>query len=485
MNLEAAVSAFADTAASRFMESGRKPHTSHVNLSSASIQNISVEIAFSLYSKTHWRRNRRSFNRLNTKPFMSRFLVFLLVLLAPALARATPNSDPAQLYSTFLRDRAGFSWRLVSRSSTVTTLELTSQKWKGTTWKHRVVIYQPRKLQFPDAAALFLTTRPLPWDKLTGQRAADAIGAPFCIVYDVPNQPLWGRTENGLFGYSISRALQTGDGSWSLAFPMAKTAVRALDAVDACNAKSKANRVKRWIMIGFSKRALAAWLASTDPRVQGLVSLAYNNLNTPKQAAAQRADWGELSPRLQPYLANGVEAAMSTPRGQAILATWDPYSFRARLNKPKLVVDATGNDYWSLRAFDQYADDLPGATNFLMESGTDHYMVSSLTQVFDAATSWSHRTLSGRELPQPKLTRAGDNWIFVAPDAESTTLHYARSETHDFRGANWQEIAMSQHSNGFWEAEVPEGAGKLAVFATGNWKDGERKLPLSSRVIVW
>ncbi len=415
---------------------------------------------------------------------MSRFLLLLWVLLAPSAAFAAPGAT--QPYAQFLRDRQSFRWQFVSQTRGVTTLQMTSQSWKGTQWKHRIVIYQPRKLQFPDAATLFLTTQPLPLDWITGQRAADAIGAPFVIVYDVPNQPLWNRTENGLFGYTVSRALQSGDGSWSLAFPMARAAVRALDAVDAYDASIKAPVIKRWMLVGFSKRGLAAWLAATDARVKGLVSLAYNNLDTPKQAAAQRADWGELSPRLKPYLEGGVEAAMATPRGQKILATWDPIQFRASLNKPKLVVDATGNDYWTLRAFDQYADALPGITNFLMVPGTDHYMIGAFNQVFGAATAWTHWTLSGRALPQPALKRTGEIWRFDAPNASAATLYFAWSKNNDFRGASWQSVPMAKIGGGF-KAELPDAPTektKVAVFAAGTWRDGALTLPLSSRVLI-
>lgn len=415
---------------------------------------------------------------------MSRLFVFLLALFVTRTVFAAP--DATRPYAQFIKDRQSFAWHFVWQSRGTTTLQMTSQTWKGTTWKHRVVIYQPKQLQFPDAATLFLTTRPLPFDALTGQRAADAIGAPFCIVYDVPNQPLWGKSENELFGYTASRALQSGDGTWSLAFPMARAAVRALDAVDAYNASVKSPKTKRWMLVGFSKRGLAAWLAATDPRVKGLVSLAYNNLNVPAQAKAQRSDWGELSPRLRPYLANGVEAAMETPRGEAILATWDPIQFRASLNKPKLVVDATGNDYWTLRAFDQYADDLPGTTDFLMVAGTDHYMVSAFNQVFGAATAWCHWTLSGRASPQPTLKRTGEIWRFEAPGASAATLYFAWSASDDFRGASWQSLPMEQNGGGF-EArlpDAPQGKGKVAVFAAGSWADGTLTLPLSSRVSI-
>ena len=431
---------------------------------------------------------------------MIRYLVLLLALLVPRSVFATSASAPAipaaatpaptTAYTDFLRDRQGFSWRLLARRAGITNLEMISQRWKNSTWKHQIAIYQPKTLRFPDAAAMFLTTQRLPFDDITGRMAADEIGAPFVIVYDVPNQPLWNRRENELFGYSLGQSIETGRADWSLAFPMAKTAVRAMDAVDAYNASSRQSEtraVKRWLQIGFSKRGLAAWLAATDPRVKGLVAIAYNNLNVPQQEKVQMSDWGELSPRLAPYFKNGVRQAMKTPRGQALIDAWDPYFFRAQLNKPKFVIDATGDDYWSLRAFDQYASDLPGTTNLLMVPGTDHFMVSAVSQIMGASAAWCRWTLSGKPLPQPKLTRRGKNWNFAAPGAQTATLHWAWSQNNDFRQARWQNRPMRKTVGGVWEAataNAPAGKTHFAVFARGNWKGEKQSLPLGSRVVI-
>ncbi len=424
---------------------------------------------------------------------MIRYLILLLVLLAPRLALAavsTAAPDSTIAYTDFMRDRRGYSWILSSRDASITTLQLTSQRWKDSTWKHRVVIYQPKTLRNPDAAAMFLTTQRLPFDDVTGRVAAEEIGAPFVVVYDVPNQPLWNRRENDLFGYTLGKSVETGQADWSLAFPMAKTAVRAMDAVDAYNAGSRepeTRDIKRWLQIGFSKRGLAAWLAATDARVKGLVCIAYNNLNTPQQEKAQLADWGELSPRLAPYFQNGVREAMQTPRGQGLINAWDPYFFRARLNKPKLVIDATGDEYWSLRAFDQYASDLPGTTNLLMVPGTDHFMVSALGQIMRASTAWCRWTLNKKPLPQPKLTRRGNQWSFAAPGARETILYWAWSRNSDFRDAQWENMPMRKTSDGSWEAATPKapaGQSNIAVFALGNWMGEKQNLPLGSRVII-
>ena len=427
---------------------------------------------------------------------MTRTLITLIFSLFTSAAFALTNpptaktSEPTTAYNAFLRDRQGFSWRLISREPDVTTLEVVSQRWKGSIWKHRAVIYQPQKLRFPDAAAMFLTTQRLSLDDLTGRAAANKIGAPFVIVYDVPNQPLWNRKENELFGYTLGKSVETGQADWSLAFPMAKSAVRAMDAVDAYNASSplpETRAVKRWLQIGFSKRGLAAWLAATDSRVKGLVSIAYNNLNTPQQEKAQVADWGELSPRLAPYFRNGVRAAMQTPRGQNLINAWDPYFFRAQLNKPKLVIDSTGDDYWSLRAFDQYASALPGPTNLLMVTGTDHYMVSALGQITGASANWCHWILSEKPLPQPKLTRQGKRWNFAAPGARNATLYWAWSRNHDFRTAQWQNAPMRATNGGNWGAATPTAPADkshLAIFASGNWQEEQQNLSLGSRVII-
>ena len=419
---------------------------------------------------------------------MMRFLLLFLVLLAPRLCFAAPN--PTTPLSDFMRDRKGFSWLLVSRGRDVTTLEITSQTWKDSTWKHRVVIYQPQKLQFPDAAAMFLTTEYSTSDDAIGRFAADAIGAPFVIVYDMPNEPLWNRKGEELSSYTMGKALETGDADWSLAFPMAKAAVRAMDAVDFYNATSRepeTRDITRWLQIGFGPRGMAAWLASTDKRVKGLVSISYNNLNVKAQAQAQRDDWGELSPHSEVALEESVKATLKNPRVPSFLETWDPYSFRAQLDKPKLVITATGDDHSSLRAFDQYANELPGVTNLLMVPGADHDMTNSFDQVFGVAMSWCQWTLGATPLPQPKLTHQGNNWSFDAPGAQAANLHWAWSKTNDFRGAQWKSVPMRKSSGDAFEAtlsEAPANQNHIAVFGLGNWVNGELTLPMGSRVVI-
>ena len=103
-----------------------------------------------------------------------------------------------------------------------------------------LVVYEPTRVTYPDAMLLFITgqdngeqaqgstttRRPSRWP------SSAAPGSRCC--YQVPNQPLLDdKKEDELIAETFVRYLQTKDENWPLLFPMAKSAVRAMDAVQA------------------------------------------------------------------------------------------------------------------------------------------------------------------------------------------------------------------------------------------------------------
>jgi hypothetical protein len=127
-----------------------------------------------------------------------------------------------------------FAWREVSTHDGITELEVTSQQWQGTTWKHRVEIIRPQKLEFPDRALLVINYGS--GDAAASayaQLAANATGAWLVNLWNVPNQPLWGHSEDDLIAHTFTKYFETGDPTWPLLLPMTKSALQTMKAVES------------------------------------------------------------------------------------------------------------------------------------------------------------------------------------------------------------------------------------------------------------
>ncbi len=419
--------------------------------------------------------------------WFARPFVTTLLLTTPTVA-ATKAPDPTQPLRQFLAQKID----LKLKRQSATQFSFSSGAWHGTNWTQRARVFSPRRNLFPGTATLLLLTDPVVWDGVGGQLAADATGTTVVMIYDLPNQPLWKRRENGLLGYSLQQALKTGDVTWSLPFPMARAVKCSMDAVQSWSAKSKAP-IKKFVLVGFSKRALAAWLVANDPRVKALVSLAYNNLNLAGQARLQQRHWGAFSPRWTQMAGKDMGAKLLTAPVQKVLATWDPYSFRAQIGVPKLLVDATNSDYWTLDSPDAFADELRGPTNWLYLAGAGHTMQGAVSTLLGSSAQWIRRTLEHKPLANPTLVASERKFELHAPGASGATLFYATSANRDFRGAKWNQTTLRAGANSIWSEEKwliplpePSNAKFLATFSSATYPNagGAGTLQLSSRVAI-
>jgi len=416
---------------------------------------------------------------------MGRFPIALGLLLAtsPAFA-ATQTPDPRLPLRQFLAQKTPLN---IHRQSP-TEFSFSSGPWHGTNWTNRARVFEPKHNLFPGTASLLFLMEPFLFDGAGGQIAADAAGTTLVMVYDVPNQPLWGHREDGLLGYSIQQQARTGDATWSLAFPMTRSTLRSMDAVQAWSAQKPRQRIHDFVLIGFSKRGLSAWLASPDPRVRALVSLGYNNLNLEGQAQLQKMDWGALSEHWTQMIGPDFERELQTARGEALTKTWDPYSFIGAIKVPKLLVDATNNDYWSLDSPTQFASSLKGPTNWLYIANSGHYMERAAMPLVQTSASWIRRTLAKQTLTNPKLLVSPTSWELRAPQARGATSYYSWSNSRDFRLSTWAQIPMTKRGVtwGTRRPIAPQGAHFLAVFGAADYPpEGDAgPMQLSSRVSI-
>ena len=174
----------------------------------------------------------------------------LTPLLAPVFALQIVLASLSSTHADALQDYvsqpdASYNFKVIQKHElpavTAYIVQLTSQTWQGFDWQHSLSILVPHKLQANKRAVLLIaggTTGKLPKIDSTEARllanAAAYCGAVTAVLGQVPNQPMFdGLREDDLIAYSFDHYLSGGDKNWPLLMPMVKSAVRAMDAVQA------------------------------------------------------------------------------------------------------------------------------------------------------------------------------------------------------------------------------------------------------------
>ena len=114
-------------------------------------------------------------------------------------------------------------------------------------------------------------------------------------------------------------------------------------------------------MTGGSKRGWTTWLTgAVDDRVVAIAPMVIVMLNLGKQGPNQLKVWGKYSEQIDDYVERGLTEKTETPEGTKLWKMVDPFTYRDRLTKPKLLINGTNDRYWTLDALDLYWDGLKG-----------------------------------------------------------------------------------------------------------------------------
>jgi PhoPQ-activated pathogenicity-related protein len=179
---------------------------------------------------------------------------------------------------------------------------------------------------------------------------------------------------------------------------------------------------------------------------------------------------------------------MDSPAGEALQAIVDPYSYRERLNQPKLLIMGTNDRYWPLDALNLYWDDLNGQKYILYVPNNGHG-INDFQRVIGSLTAL-HRHATG-EQSLPKLqwefngTPESLHLTLDSNDApERVSVWLATSPTRDFRDSQWRSASAKKNGQG-WEytLEVPQ-EGYAAMFGEAVFGEGPMPLFLSTNVRI-
>ncbi|CUU11451.1 PhoPQ-activated pathogenicity-related protein [Armatimonadetes bacterium GBS] len=378
----------------------------------------------------------------------------------------------------YVRAESPFEWSktITGKVSNSEFVELTliSQKWREFIWRHRLRIVKPVELKNRETAILYITGSGDGRSELQLiARAAERVGAIAAVLHDVPNQPLIrpDLVEDNLIAHTYVQFWETGDPTWPLLFPMVKSAVRAMDAIQAFCKQEWQIEIKGFTVTGASKRGWTTWLtAAVDSRVRAIAPMVFDNLNFFKQMPHQLELWGRYSEQISEYYERGLMEKMLTERGRQLVSWVDPYSYRERYTMPILIINGANDPYWATDAARFYFDDLPSKNKYALYVPNGGHGLGDYERVVN--TLCAFYLMATGKIPFPgrveaKTRRQGDS-VAVEITAERTPekvqVWGARADNLDFRPVRWEPIEAHAHSS-HWHATVPMNGKNIAVFA--------------------
>lgn len=397
-------------------------------------------------------------------------------------AATTVSSEvPQALFNYVQRDEGVFQWQLNGKQETeagvLYDVALTSQQWQGIVWKHALQIYEPKELKHPDHVLLFVTGgstggRPRMGDIQRGLILAKLCGARVATIHQVPNQPLFeGRKEDDLITDTWLRYLETGDETWPLLFPMVKSAVKAMDAIQELATEQWKTPVEGFVITGASKRGWTSWLTpATDKRVIATAPMVIDVLNFRPQMRHQLDAWGEYSEQIVDYTSKGlIKDGDELPRDTQLRLMMDPYTYREQLTLPKLLINGTNDRYWVADAMSLYWDDLVGPKYVLQVPNAGHGLDGGHERVLSTLAAFFHHAATKTPLPDLQWKHAttdnGYSIILNSSSApESALLWQTQSTTRDFRESDWKSQLLTKNEQSYIGSIVKPGQGHVAYY---------------------
>ncbi len=423
----------------------------------------------------------------------------IIALLTVAVALVSGIDARADLDAYLKRPEPVYKWEKTAETTangcSITTLHLVSQTWQGIVWEHKLQIFRPENTAHPHFCALLNTGgNGGKSDEAMGATAAKSTGSVFAMLFNIPNQPLYGgKTEDALIAYTWNQFLQTGDETWPLHFPMAKSVIKAMDAIQAYTKQAGQPDIEGFLVTGASKRGWTTWLtgASKDPRVKAIAPMVIDTLNAAVQIPHQLEAYGKPSEQIKDYTNGGLLDIAGTPRGKRLLQIEDPYSYRDRLTIPKLIISATNDRYWAQDAVNLYWDGLPGPKWLLYNPNIGHSMAAMDAQLRIVNTVGVFANAVAGGAAMPKL-----NWKFApATDGVTLTVHgdvkpksaklyHTTAATQDFRDSMWVSDPMTVTGDGATGKFTAPATGYGVTYAELTYEVGGRSFAITTQVHI-
>ncbi len=332
--------------------------------------------------------------------------------------------------------------------------------------------------------------------------AAVATGSVIAYVSNIPCQPINfqgdqkdDRYEDDLIAYGWRQYLESGASDdkleWLARFPMTRAVVRAMDVVEEIS-MLEGKPVDGFFVTGASKRGWTTWTtAAVDERVIGMAPIVIDLLNIVPSFEHHWRCYGEWSPAVDEYVQEGIMDWIGSEEFNRLLAMVGPYSFIDQLTIPKLLINATCDEFFVTDSWQFYWDDLKGASYLQYVPNGNHGLKGTYQPA--SLISFYNTVITEAEFPEFDWSISSDT-IFIQLDPGADYIinkwEAVNESGRDFRiyviGEAWQKEEISRQDDGkyavhFTRAEPGYKAGLVEIIFN---PDSEFPLTFTSGTLV-
>jgi PhoPQ-activated pathogenicity-related protein len=164
--------------------------------------------------------------------------------------------------------------------------------------------------------------------------------------------------------------------------PMAKAAKLALDTIhDFVKQQDSVYEITKFMPTGFSKRGWTTWLlACVDQRVFAMAPTVFDLLSMQSNLEHHNRAYGGWSWAFYPYWSENVTRYLYDDRTPQLATFIDPLSFNERLTMPKLIISASGDQFFLPDDANFFYSQLTGPTYLQIWENDDHGLGNHLDE---------------------------------------------------------------------------------------------------------
>ncbi len=423
---------------------------------------------------------------------------------------SNPAAIPLTALQTYVaQPDTAFQWEVVqtipAEDHDAYIIKMVSQRWMTTSevedpvWWHWLSVVVPHEVE-SSTGLMWIgggsREREMPTEApgLIVQ-AALATKTVAAEIHNIPNQPTvfvgddYGpRVEDELIAYGWRQYLEGGakseDDIWLARLPMTKAVVRGMDVVSAFTGDQTSVRVDSFTVAGGSKRGWTTWTtAVVDDRVAAIVPVVIDMLNVIPSFQHHWRVYGFWAPAVDDYVQEGIMQWQGRPEYQSLVALTEPYSYREQLTMPKLLINATGDQFFLPDSWQFYWAGLKDEKHLRYVPNGDHSLRG--TDAVESLIAFHHSVVNRSERPTFDWKATGDRIELTTghPTPDSIFLWQASNgETRDFRvetiGRTWERQSIAIAEGGSYELSIEAPASGWSAFFGELVYLGDAGLPL-------